>query len=141
MIKKTPMLLCGAVLMLALALGGCAKRSPAGGGIGSTGPVTPLQTNQTAVKVTSNGFVPNNVTINVGDAIQFTDGNGGPIQTVCIGSNGTCAKSTTGPQQLQSGIKMTPFATKMVTFQNKGTYGITAQSHTGGSFDLTVTVN
>jgi plastocyanin len=117
------------VIVGALALAGCGGASNGGGG-GSGNEVDfgPASFSQTSV------------TIAAGQAVHFVDSqSSGGTHNLCIGSNGQCDSSGTGPAALHGpGMMITPGQTEDVTFPTAGSFTVTCTIHP--SMLLTVTV-
>jgi plastocyanin len=112
-------------LMLGLGLAACGQSS----------------TTANEVSMSAGDFSATSVTIKAGEAVHFTDlaGIGGP-HTICLGANGACDQSSTGPLTLTGdGFTMNPGdPAKDVTFDTPGTFKITCSIHP--AMNLTVVV-
>ena len=93
------------------------------------------------VSMAESDFSATSVTIKAGQAVHFTDPAGvGATHIVCLGSDGNCDTTASGPQALESGgfTINAGDPPRDVTFPTAGTYKITCSIHP--SMNLTVTV-
>lgn len=122
LISLAPLLL---VLIVILGLAACGQSSTA----------------PNEVSMSAGDFSATSVTIKAGQVVHFTDpaGIGGP-HTICLGANGACDPSATGPLTLTGdGFTMNPGdSAKDVTFDTPGTFKITCSIHP--AMNLTVIV-
>ena len=77
--------------------------------------------------------------ISAGQALHMVDAQDtGGTHTLCLGENGTCDTSASGPAELKGpGMSFSPGTTKDVTFSTAGTYHITCTIHPS----MNVTIN
>ena len=118
------------LLTLALAVAGCGG----GGANGSSGGAS------NEVDLGAASFEQTSVTLNSGQALHLVDPQAsGGTHNLCIGQNGTCDSSASGPSELVgAGMMINAGDTKDITFSTAGTYHVTCTIHP--NMNLTVTV-
>lgn len=89
--------------------------------------------NTVNVAITKNGYVPNSVTINKGDSVQFTNQDTSAHQVVF--------KTTTGVTCTANPLVIQPSASASCTFANPGNYSYSDPNVKGNTYRGTVTVN
>ena len=115
-----------AALGLAVGLAACA------GGASGAPPVNTIQLGAASLSPTS-------LTISAGTTVHFVDAADGAIHQLCLGRDGTCHSSASGPAALVApGLRIQPGQTRDVVFGTPGTYAITCAIHP--QMNLTVTV-
>ena len=116
-----------AFLLLTFTLAGCGGSS-GGGGAGNE------------LDMGGASFTQTSITLSAGQALHMVDSQDtGGTHTLCLGQNGTCDSSATGPSELKGpGMSFSPGTTKDVTFSTAGTYHITCTIHP--SMNVTITV-
>ena len=117
------------LLTLALAVAGCG---------GSSGGASGGASNEVDLGAAS--FEQTSVTLNGGQALHIVDPQAsGGTHNLCIGQNGNCDSTMSGPSELQRpGMMINAGETKDITFSAAGTYHITCTIHP--NMNLTVTV-
>ena len=87
----------------------------------------------------NNGFQQDSVTIAANHGLDFVNLPSSPARAICLGQDGKCASSASGPDALQSGgILLQNDESQTVAFNKPGTYHITTTPTP--TQDLTVTV-
>lgn len=125
---------CALMLPLALAACGQTQGGPRGG-TGSSSQSIP----STVVVIDANGFKTDSVTIDATHGLDFVNMPSSPARAVCLGQDGACASSASGPGALQGGgILLKNDQSLTVAFNKPGTYHIT--STPTPAHDLTVNV-
>lgn len=116
-----------AFLLLTFTLAGCGGSS-GGGGAGNE------------LDMGGSSFTQTSITLSAGQALHMVDAQDtGGTHTLCLGENGTCDTSASGPAELKGpGMSFSPGTTKDVTFSTAGTYHITCTIHP--SMNVTITV-
>jgi len=117
------------LLTLALAVAGCG---------GSSGGASGGASNEVDLGAAS--FEQTSVTLNGGQALHIVDPQAsGGTHNLCIGQNGNCDSTMSGPSELQRpGMMINAGETKDITFSAAGTYHITCTIHP--NMNLTVAV-
>src|SRR5712691_2356223 len=100
--------------------------------IGAVAVTGAASANTVAVTITKAGYVPNAVTINQGDSVQFTNGDTSAHQVVF--------KTTTGVTCTPNPLVLQPAQTGTCTFQTGGSYTYSDPNAKGKAFRGTVTV-
>lgn len=115
-----------AFLLLTFTLAGCGGSS-GGGGAGNE------------LDMGGSSFIQTSITLSAGQALHMVDAQDtGGTHTLCLGENGTCDTSASGPAELKGpGMSFSPGTTKDVTFSTAGTYHITCTIHPS----MNVTIN
>ena len=119
------------LLTLALVIAGCGGGSASGGGSGGA---------SNEVDLGAASFEQSSVTLTSGQALHLVDSQAsGGTHNLCIGQNGTCDSSASGPSELKGpGMMINAGDTKDITFSAAGTYHVTCTIHP--NMNLTVTV-
>ena len=126
-------LCCELILPLALLACGQTQGGPRGG-TGSSGSIP-----SKVVLLDANGFKTDSVTITATHGLDFVNMPSSPARAICLGQDGACASSASGPDALQGGgILLKNDESLTVAFNKPGTYHIT--STPTPVHDLTVTV-
>lgn len=117
------------LLTLALAVAGCGGAS--GGSSGGA---------SNEVDLGAASFEQTSVTLNSGQALHIVDPQAsGGTHNLCLGQNGNCDSTMSGPSELQRpGMMINAGDTKDITFSAAGTYHVTCTIHP--NMNLTVTV-
>lgn len=132
-IVKRVVSICVLLSFVALIAAGC-------GSSASTyhGPPPATTSPSETVNITSSGFNPQELRVNAGQAVTFTNVTGSPA-TVCLGTEGTCAGSTFGPAALSgNGIQLVHDEQLPVVFKTPGTYHVTSPGNTNRSMTIIV---
>ena len=117
------------ILILALGLAACGSAS------GATNAVTSAN----EVDLGSASFARTSAAIGTGESIHFADQQSGTTHILCIGKDGHCDASATGPRDLTGqGFTIQPGQTHDVRFDEAGIYAITCPIHP--NMNLLVTV-
>jgi plastocyanin len=118
------------LLTLALAVAGCGG----GGSGGSSGGAA------NEVDLGAASFEQTSVTLNSGQPLHIVDPQAsGGTHNLCLGQNGNCDSTMSGPSELQRpGMMINAGDTKDITFSAAGTYHVTCTIHP--NMNLTVTV-
>ena len=125
---------CALILPLAFVACGQTAGGPQGG-TGSAGQSIPSK----VVLLGNSGFQTNSVTIAATHGLDFVNMPSSPARAICLGQDGACASSASGPDALQGGgILLKNDESLTVAFNKPGTYHIT--STPTPVHDLTVTV-
>lgn len=125
---------CALILPLALVACGQTQGGPQGG-TGSGGQSIP----STVVLLGNSGFQTESVTITATHGLDFVNMPTSPARSLCLGQDGTCNSSASGPAALKNGgILLKNDQSQTVAFNKPGTYHITGTPTP--AHDLTVTV-
>lgn len=91
------------------------------------------------VDLSATAFLRQRLTINAGDTVTFVDRADGGPHILCLGQNGHCDGTLTGPADLAgNGFRIDANQTKFITFAEAGTYRITCPIYP--AMNLTITV-
>lgn len=112
--------------LVALTLVGCGGSSPGGA--------------SKELDMGAADFTQSSVTLSAGQALHLVDPQDtGGTHMLCIGQNGSCDASPTGPSELHGpGMTFNPGTTKDITFSAAGTYHITCTIHPNMNVTITV---
>ena len=126
-LKKTTLVLPLLLLILTLGVAAC-------GGVSTTANAPANE-----VDMGTSNFVQASRAIATGDHIHFVDEQGGATHVLCLGKDGNCDTSATGPQDLtRQGFTIQPGQSHDIQFDKAGVYRITCPIHP--SMNLVVTV-
>lgn len=128
-IKVSAAALLPLLLILMLGLAACGQTSE---GVNANTPAN-------EVDMSMASFVQTDVTISKGEAIHFVDQQSGTTHILCIGKNGHCDPSATGPQGITGqGFTIQPGQSRDVSFDAAGTYSVTCPIHPNMILAITV---
>lgn len=133
--------LCGiGACALLLGLAGCGGPAAAGGGTGSTDKAPSSGQNANQVYIVPGEAVPNSVTIQHSNTVEFTIRFGNPDETLCLGTDQHCANEPNGPSALNypPGLQVRAGTSVNVTFDTAGTYHVTSLSYSGVNITVVV---
>jgi plastocyanin len=128
--RKFTLLAVPLLFVIVLAISGCGESSGGSGGSYSTPDVTMGQDN----------FDHSSLAISAGATVKFSSPSSAAPHILCVGENGHCATTASGPSELTGGnsMRVDPGETKSVTFATPGAYKIACTLHPMMTMTITV---
>lgn len=132
------------LVALLLALGACGQTATliAGNSTPSGASSNDTPASQPTVEINDHGLSETSFSVPESQNIAFVNGTKSDEQRLCIGKNGICDMNNTPgapPELLSGGFLLQPGTTRVILFNQPGTYHLTVASNR--SMNVTVTVH